>query len=656
MQTKAPQTVTPLLEKMNYLTPKEWITRVLLDPSITSSYAEPEFQDSTGKLLQSETNAQHLSVASSDNEFDALLEKPDSQSQSSSVDAEMRPLLPRIKAYLTYLAKKVFVETYEFDGLHLANATYTRADGVEINYPGDELPLSMIIWTFLGFPTRPQFWEQRRRNKQSLRLIGFGLIHNISTILRNMFGGSPHPEIETIKAFGTGRALLLAGLVIEAFIIKPSIFLIKFAELFFKIPLNIIKFGTEYIPSFLKNITGTLVGQLAKNWNLTTELYNNGQIGFGSALGGYLVFGFAMVLLAPIHYAIRIATIVLTAATSPLKNAKAAWNLGASLMIDNDIGDYNYISVILVGSLFLAASIALSAALWAIAFPLIFTGLTTLIPALNTAISALMGTPLIASTFTSINAAITSAWAYLGLTSAFAYVSNALALSMGIHIAASNLAFGVAAGLVAAPTAIFAAQIAAAFSNGWARLNQMSFKKAFFPLFFKHEKDDDTRHYHHNHGHGEGVSSQYPRQHAQHITRKLSDSDEELNQANQFADEYELKSTKRALPTMPTIEHDETRHILTLNKKPLTLRQIKSAMFRIDKGYDYGSGQILRFHLNNDTQSYDIYLGSNGDQIHGIKTIEGDSHMFSASRFFTDLEKNAETELDRKQQTEIIYH
>lgn len=649
MQTKAPQTSTPLLEKMNYLTPKEWITRVLLDPSITSSYAESEFQDSTGKVLQSKTNAQHLSVASSDNEHDALLEKPDSPSQSPSDDAEMRPLLPRIKACLTYLAKKVFVETYEFDGLHLSDAKYTRADGKKIKYPGDELPLSMIIWTFLGFPTRPQFWKERRRNQQNLGVKGFGLIHNISTILRNMFGGSPHPDNQTIRAFGTGvDLLLLIGLVIEAFIIKPIIFLIKFAEVFFKIPLNIIKFGTEYIPSFLKNITGTLVGQLAKNWNFTTELYNKGQLQLPSALGGYLVFGSAIVLLTPIHYAIRIATIILTAFTSPLKNAKAAWNLGASLMISNSIGNYNYISVILVGSLFLAASIALSAALWAIAFPLIFTGLTTLIPVLNTAINALMATPLIASTFTSINAAITSAWAYLGLTSAFAYVSNALALSMGIHIGASNLAFGVTAGLVAAPTAIFAARIAAAFSNGWARLNQMSFKEAFFPLFFKHEKDSHTGHHHH-HGHGDGVPMHLSRG-TQQVTKEFSNSDEELDQADQFADGHELKSTQRALPR---IEYDETRHILTLNKKPLTLRHIESAMFRIDKGFDFGGGQVLRFHLINDTESYDIYLRKNGDQIHGIKTIEGDSHMNRAIVFLGNLEMTAERELHGNQQTEM---
>ncbi len=483
MKLKTPVIVeevkTPLLERMRYLPPLEWLTRVLLDPSITSSYNEPEFPDDDKIALI--TNAAHLSVGSRDKEQDHLLSDAD-EPMLTVEEPKSRHFIPRIKAYLAYVAKKVFVETYEFEGLHLSDAKYTAGDGLENDYLDDKLPSSMIIWTLLGLPNRPQW----------LSYISLGLEHNLMTILKNMFGGDIHPDRRYYGGkLGDGyQALYIVSLVLELLIIKPLIFLIKFVEVFFKIPLIVFKFFTEYAPSFLKNVTGTLIGQTTKNIALTTELYNKSEISGYSLVGGYFVFGIATLILAPIHYATRFATIAGAAFTSPLKSAKAAWALGSSFVIHEKLGAFNYIPVVLMGTIFLAASIALSSALWAIALPLAFTGLTSVFPALNGVINGLLASPLVASSWATINTAIASAWSYLGLTAVFAYASSALATSIfGIHIAASTLAVGVAAGLVAAPTAIFAGRFAEAFSNGWARLNKMSFRSAFFPVFFAPEKD-----------------------------------------------------------------------------------------------------------------------------------------------------------------------
>lgn len=456
--TRESPSTTPLLEKLDYMGPADWFKRVLLDPSITSAYNV----NGNKPLI--------FSVATD-------------QYDTADSETKARPFLPRVKAYLSYLAKKVFVETYEFDGLHLSKATYTGADGIKRNYSDDKLPLSMIIWSLLGFPNRPLFLNNLN-NKDPV-----GLEHNLFSILKNMMGGSLHPTKQTFIKHGRFLRMLLAlGLLVELLVIKPIILLIKFAEVFFKIPLNILKLVTESTPSFLKNITGTLMGLSAKNLAHSKNLYNKGSKSIGKLLSTYFVFGISLLMITPLHYAFRIATIIGTALTSPLKSAKSAWTLGSSFAISDKIGNFNYISVIIVGSIFLALSIALSAALWAIALPLVFTGLTTLIPALNGVVSALLSTPLIASSMATISASITSAWAYLGLTSAFAYVSTALAASIGVHIAAANLALGVGVGLIAAPVAIVAARFAAAFANGWARLNQMNFRSAFFPMFFKDKK------------------------------------------------------------------------------------------------------------------------------------------------------------------------
>ncbi|MBX9586479.1 MAG: hypothetical protein K2X50_04390 [Gammaproteobacteria bacterium] len=530
MKLKTPALVeevkTPLLEHIDYLPPLAWLTRVLLDPSITSSYNEPEFQDKDGKLVDS-TGQAHLSVASEDNEHDFLLGQTANETAETEAERELRPLIPRIKAYLTYVAKKVFVETYEFDGLHLSDATYTGADGTERVYPDDELTSSMIAWTIFGFPNRPQWLKGHFRE----------LVHDRWTILKNMFGSDIHPDPKqyrlTGKKIGVGtRLVLLIGILVEALFIKTTIFLIKAIEIIPKIALNIFKFVTEYIPSFLKNVTGTLIGQTTKNIALTTELYNMGKLSVGYLIGGYLVFGIATLMLAPIHYAFRFATIATTAFASPLKSAKAAWALGSSFVIHEKLGNFNYIPVVLMGSIFLAASIALSSALWAIALPLVFTGLTSLFPALTGVINGLLASPFVASSWATINTAIASAWSYVGLTAAFAYASSALATYMGIHIAASTLAVGVATALVATPTVIFAARIVEAFSNGWARLNQMSFRSAFFPVFFAPEKDGSVHGHNHHHGHGEEVNLQeHPSRDTYRVVGNKNDSVEEVDNA-----------------------------------------------------------------------------------------------------------------------------
>lgn len=602
MQVKTP---TPLLELMQYLNPSDWITRVLLDPSITSSYNEPEFQDEV-ESLSDNANTAHLSVASRGKEVAQLLSEPDEPIVAEE-ERELPPLMPRIKAYLAYVAKKVFVETYEFEGLHLSDSTYTAGDGLE-EYLGDELPLSMIIWTLLGVPNRPQW----------LSYISLGLEHNPWTLLKNMFGGDVHPAINHYRGpdkeeVSVGfRVLLLASLLIEVFIIKPVIFLIKFIEIFFKIPLNAFKFLTEYVPSFIKNVAGTLIGQTTKNIALTTELYKKGELSFYAAFGGYLVFGIATVILAPIHYAARFVTIAGAAFTSPLKSAKAAWALGSSFIIHEKLGNFNYIPAVLMGTIFLAASIALSSALWAIALPLVFTGLTSVFPALNGVINGLLASPLVASSWATINTAIASAWSYLGLTTVFAYASSALAASiLGIHIAASTLAVGVAAGLVAAPTAIFGGRFAEAFSNGWARLNQMSFKAAFFPVFFAPEKDSDELGHGHHHGHADGVPL-HPRQYTSKLGGEMFDSNEEVDDAAFHADQHGSGVT--AQPHTQGWAYDRTNSQLTFNGELPTQDNIHRLV--VKRFMQLGAETYLGYRINLPQLSehyFDIYFNDEGE-------------------------------------------
>lgn len=590
MRTKAPQTTTPLLEKIQPMGPKAWITRLLLDPSITSSYYEPDYQDTAGTtLLTNKKDQQHLSVASEDKEHDDLLS---THNEDDPEDVMARPFLPRIKAYLSYVAKKVFVETYEFDGLHLSNATYTAVDGIERDYPGDELPSSHIKATLLGAPNRPV---------GSWRGVETGLEFSIPSAI-NFFGGLFHPNIRERRRDGKQSSGLeifavILNLLFKLFVILP----VKLAVLVPKILFIAIKFVTEYIPSFIKNVTGTLVGHLAKNLVLSYEL---SQLSILYPIGGFILFGFSFVIMSALHTAARTLTIVAAAFTSPLKSAKFAVALATAIRLSEN-NYLNYVAMFVMGAIFLAVSIALSTALWSIVFPLILTGLTTIFPALTGMINGLVATPLIASSLTAINTAIASAWSSLGLTAAFAYAANAIALHFGIQIAATTLATGVGSALVGVCAAITAGRIAEAFSNGWARLNTYSFRNAFFPLFFQLEHVENKKQQHLysptyqydalNPGDpSNDESKDTPSLDAQ---RTVSQYDWSLTDAGTASDiplaEHQLESNP-SLQNHPQIAYDDLSEELTVNGKTPIYSQVRSLAAKIvGEETDANDNQIL---------------------------------------------------------------
>jgi hypothetical protein len=434
-----------LVEPIIPMSPKTWFARLFAHTSISSSHSQ---QIRVYEDLQTQKSGTHLT--------------------------QLPSLTQQLKAYLPHLLKKLFVETYEFDGLDLPTGHFTTAEGIEGSYDADSLPLPVVISTFLGLPNRS---EHSNHGAPDLGLW---------QVWKNLWGGWDSKNSDHIFT----RKMILQRIAVPL-LIKPLIFLIKLIEIIPKIVLNVVKLGTEFLPAFIMNATGAFLGLSTANlaWTLRDD-----SLSVPEKTGGIIIFGLAVILTAPIHYAARLLTLIGTAITSPLKSAKMTWAFGYAFHIEG----YPIPSRILgafFGGLGLTVSIALTATLWAITLPLVFTAATTLFPALGTALNSLVAYPVVASSLTAINTAIASTWSFLGLSAVFAYASTALATYLGIHITAAALAVGVTVGLIAAPVATVAAGITTGLSNAWARWTAMSFSKAFFPWLsakaksHSHQKD-----------------------------------------------------------------------------------------------------------------------------------------------------------------------
>ncbi|MBX9586672.1 MAG: hypothetical protein K2X50_05380 [Gammaproteobacteria bacterium] len=376
-----------------------------------------------------------------------FLYDPKKFNQGYSAMPEVHQALPK-KSILTIFKHHLdstFLEVYGFDGLDEVTKEITTAEG-QINketgkhytYDSDKLPWKLAVMSFFGIPNRIKYIEVTDKS----------LVIDGRQVAKNFVGGLNEKAGEE-KLFWQNLA---------SFTIKPFIFIIKSALIFFKTPLNILKLPTEFLTlliwRFSEETLNLLDQELAREW--ATPQKDTGPW----LLKGIKLFaeGLGLALLGVALASSRILSIAIRAVLSPTHSAKAALGFGRTL-------ENKWLGWI-VGILALVASIAFTLTVWAIGLSLIIGAVTTLIPATIPLLTALSKLPVIAASIGFIKGSLASI--SIGIGAAFGPSATAVGALFGLKISVNAIAVGATFGVIVAPTATFLSWGADKFSNSWA--------------------------------------------------------------------------------------------------------------------------------------------------------------------------------------------
>lgn len=317
-----------------------------------------------------------------------------------------------------------FLKTYGFDGYVPSTTHITMANGAEntfdsLNDDESYFLLPWVILNFFGIPSRPgeDYWQ----------------------IIRNFFGGwdSLWPFGFTIEG---KRFWNILALPFKLGVILP----LKLIGIPFKLALNIVKLFTEFLPELIVNYTGLAVLLLAQDPNADSM----------PGLIANLILRFLVILLvAIVHYAARIVSVLGTAFTSPEKSARDAWEFGRSL-------DVPVLGTIF-GALGAAISIAITTLLWTIALPFAVNQILVLIPQLVPLLTTISQWPIVSSCLNMAQGI------YSVLPAAFSTVGSALSTAFGVSINSLVLTVTVSIATIGGLATAIGGRITDTLSNAW---------------------------------------------------------------------------------------------------------------------------------------------------------------------------------------------
>ncbi len=280
-----------------------------------------------------------------------------------------------------------FLVTYEFDGYDSTTGKIVYADDLRNNkddkrYAGQYVSKSLLKATFFALPSRPTAFPANPSEDGAV-------IPELTRlqVISNLFGGIDWNENTPIAKM----YLQIFGSPIKF----PLIFLIKVVAWPFKFTINVLKLFTEMLPWFLSIVMfSTLLRTLFvahESFQLMKQLYNVPEprkeivedlLGWPKYVAskiGVIVMSIPMVVAGAVSLAVytlytacNLALIIGRAGTSPEKSMRMALANGISL----DIGGTRYA----FGGLLAKLSISLSTCIWALVFPLLFTGLVSIAP------------------------------------------------------------------------------------------------------------------------------------------------------------------------------------------------------------------------------------------------------------------------------------
>ena len=363
---------------------------------------------------------------------------------------------PSLVSYvnLYHILQGSFLKTFGFDGYESTSTELMDAEGEQYSYDqGDGLsaqfptvPFSLALMTFLGFPTR---LHEGRANL------------GVREIIRNLFGGWDNLNNGKSESWFwwfnpknyTFEGKRLWNVIF--FPIKLVIFALKLATLPLKFALNVLKLITEFLPEVILNYSAILFGGAAST---LLVLHYDTNITLPRKIFTGVLAALFFIITAPIHYAARLFALVGTAATSPEKSVRMAWNYGRAL--NSRLG---YVFAF-IGT---AISIVLTATLWAITFPLVFAKVLVLFPALAPLVTSMAQWPIVAKTLVYLNGAATLVAGTV--PAAFSLAATAISTAFGVSVSAMTLAVATTVAIIVAPVASIASRAMDALSNLWTK-------------------------------------------------------------------------------------------------------------------------------------------------------------------------------------------
>ncbi|MBX9586675.1 MAG: hypothetical protein K2X50_05395 [Gammaproteobacteria bacterium] len=430
---------------MNYLRAASiggWIKDLVIDKSASYTYAINKRLDAKANDLQTLAGAVPLTTLGSE----TLPESPTlTADEIAEVQEYARP--PRIDP--DHIWAGAFIETFGFDGFDLPSTKVTYSTGdhdvnvrtEKARFTGNKLSPLLAFIMFLGLPSRVVVV-----NKEGNPRI------DPKQLLRNLFGGWDNPA----RNQDTRKAAAKKNWWNRAFIpVKIIIAVVHLALWIPKLALNVLKTPFLFFPLVITSYLGKLNGYLAyrteANWVKPGALNN---------LAAVFILAPATAIVGLLHNPFRFVPLITRAFFAPEQSARLAWTFGKA------IKGHPYIGLI-VGTIAVLMSIALSTALWIIAFPVIITLAVKEIPALTPLLNSIAQLPIVASSVTFISGKF--ALVVGSLPAAFTSAAASLASLVGLTLTAPAVAVGATVAAVSAPTAIIGSRSADELSNSFAR-------------------------------------------------------------------------------------------------------------------------------------------------------------------------------------------
>lgn len=360
-----------------------------------------------------------------------------------AIDAETAPK----SLYFKKRLKKVFLETYEFDGYDVSKNTFITAEGdaQAHEYLSDQITVGLLATSFFGLPNRA---EDSDAGAPVLTWKQFG---------KNIVGGWKSHDKGLSTAQSRSQKLAL-------FTVKPVIALFKVVGVLLKTTLNIVKLFTEYLPALVWSLTANGLGALVRK---KQSIAGDGLQRKGLAI----LLGLPILLLSLVYIMAGMALLIGRAFTAPAKSVKLAVVYGLALNLvgeglstsyGRNAASFSASLIAVVGAL---ASIALTMVLWGIALPLIMGVAVAVAPGVVPLVAWLSALPWVASSLAFAAGSLT----VIGtLAVSFAPLVAGLAASMGLQISAATLATGITFGLMLPAIVVVSSYVADRFSNAWA--------------------------------------------------------------------------------------------------------------------------------------------------------------------------------------------
>jgi len=370
----------------------------------------------------------------------------------------------KIQFSFSDLLTRAFILTYGIQGFDHCNNEIVYADNgdksriVKQDLQKKDFSTWMLIASFFGLPTRLRIVKDETPE--------LGIVQ----LLRNFIGGweplfmvdPNHPEQ---KKMNWNEKQIWQWVLL--FLIKvPLLIPLNILLVIVKIPLNILKLFSEWIPIILTN----LLSVWFLNMNAQMRYVASKQHRSILQKGGKLLFmGIWTGILGIFNYTSRIIMILGRAATSPEKSARMAYAAGYELKIQGIPLEESEVFSKIFGILGATLSVMLSMAIWTLALPLALGAFTTYLPVYFPQVYQYLSTitqlPIVSQSL----AILSSTFEPLG-TLLIAYTGTALstmATFVGVQIPTLCLILGSALGAFAALIGTIVNRLVDEFSRAW---------------------------------------------------------------------------------------------------------------------------------------------------------------------------------------------